>query len=124
MLIVVSNLLGLSFIKGPLSLVDPMSHTILLVQPDPLNQNSRTWNDYENLNLCLEAVCRIFEDHLKQCVPTGTSIKYDITDLFKFLDNLADLSCLVLNPVDGRYIPHGKKWIKERVFLLLRKQVS
>jgi len=40
-------------------------------------------------------VCKIYEEHLKKLNPKSVSITYDITQLFEFIDHLADLSCLV-----------------------------
>ena len=42
-------------------------------------------------------------------------------DLVKFLDNLADLSCLVFDDVQKIYIPHGKDWIKSRLYCFLKR---
>ena len=40
-------------------------------------------------------VCKIYEEHLKRMNPNTPSITYDISQLFDFIDQLADLSCLV-----------------------------
>lgn len=100
------------------------SHTILLVQTSAKKPDSRTWSDYETVNACLEGVCKIYEEHLKRMNPNSPSITYKIAQLFEFVDSLADLSCLVYNASDGKYVPHSKDWIKERIYVLLRKQAS
>ena len=56
--------------------------------------------------------------------PNSPSITYDISDLFEFVENLADLSCLVFEKTSGKYIPHNKAWIKEKIYILLRKQAG
>merc|ERR1711946_84792 len=71
-----------------------MSHTILLVQPGP-KPETRTYSDYESVNECMEGVCKIYEEHLKRLNPNTPSITYDISQLFDFIDQLTDLSCLV-----------------------------
>ena len=43
----------------------------------------------------MEGVCKIYEEHLKRLNPNTPSITYDISQLFDFIDQLADLSCLV-----------------------------
>lgn len=43
----------------------------------------------------ITGVCHLFEDHLKRQNPNTASITYDISQLFDFIDNLDDLSCLV-----------------------------
>lgn len=45
--------------------------------------------------LIILGVCKIYEEHLKKLNPKSVSITYDITQLFEFVDHLADLSCLV-----------------------------
>lgn len=40
-------------------------------------------------------LCKIYEEYLRQMNPHSPSITYDISELFKFVDNLYDLSCLV-----------------------------
>uniref|UniRef100_A0A915I6B5 Enhancer of rudimentary homolog n=1 Tax=Romanomermis culicivorax TaxID=13658 RepID=A0A915I6B5_ROMCU len=70
-----------------------MSHTILLVQPTS-RADSRTWSDYEAVSDCMEGICKIYEEHLKKQNPNSPSITYDVSQLFDFIDRLADLSCL------------------------------
>ncbi|CAK5105676.1 unnamed protein product [Meloidogyne enterolobii] len=79
-----------------------MTHTILLIQSSA-KVDSRTWSDYETLTDCMEAVCKIYEEHLKKLNPDLPCIQYDISDLFKFIDRLADLCCLVLDK--NVYVP-------------------
>ncbi|XP_076464420.1 enhancer of rudimentary homolog [Babylonia areolata] len=100
-----------------------MSHTILLVQPTA-RPDTRTYSDYESLNECLEGICKIFEEHLKRIHPTDQCITYDISQLFDFMDQLSDLSCLVLQKSTGTYVPHNKEWLKEKIYHMLRKQAG
>jgi len=101
-----------------------MSHTILLVQPCHKRPESRTYSDYESVNECLEGVCKIYEEHLKRMNPNSPSITYDISQLFDFIDQLADISCIVFQKSSATYVPHNKDWIKERIYILLRKQAG
>ncbi|XP_025105019.1 enhancer of rudimentary homolog [Pomacea canaliculata] len=100
-----------------------MSHTILLVQPNT-RPDTRTYSDYESLNECLEGICKIFEEHLKRIHPQDQCITYDISQLFDFMDQLSDLSCLVLQKSTGTYVPHNKEWLKEKIYHMLRKQAG
>jgi len=43
---------------------------------------------------------------------------YDISQLFEFIDQLADLSCLVFDKASGKYVPRNKAWIKEKIYML------
>eukprot|EP00095_Tigriopus_kingsejongensis_P007223 snap_masked-scaffold1635_size32709-processed-gene-0.3 protein:Tk07223 transcript:snap_masked-scaffold1635_size32709-processed-gene-0.3-mRNA-1 annotation:"enhancer of rudimentary homolog" len=99
-----------------------MSHTILLVQPQ--KPETRTYSDYESVNEAMEGVCKIFEEHLKRKSPNIPSITYDISQLFDFIDQLADLSCLVYQRSTNTYAPYNKDWIKEKIYILLRRQAS
>ncbi|KAF6039277.1 e(r) [Bugula neritina] len=100
-----------------------MAHTILLVQPSN-SPESRTYSDYESLTEMLEGICRIYEEHLKRNHPRQPSITYDISQLFDFIDQFTDLSCLVYDKKKNAYGPHSKDWIKEKIYILLRKQAG
>ncbi|XP_026467444.1 enhancer of rudimentary homolog [Ctenocephalides felis] len=97
-----------------------MSHTILLVQPAP-NPDTRTYSDYESVNDCMEGVCKIYEEHLKRKNPNTPTITYDISQLFDFLDGLTDFSCLVHQNHSNTYAPYNREWIKEKIYVLLRR---
>ncbi|XP_037304799.1 enhancer of rudimentary homolog [Pungitius pungitius] len=100
-----------------------MSHTILLVQPTK-RPEGRTYADYESVNECMEGVCKMYEEHLKRMNPNSPSITYDISQLFDFIDDLADLSCLVYRTDTQTYQPYNKDWIKEKIYVLLRRQAQ
>merc|ERR1712002_273633 len=100
-----------------------MSHTILLVQPTK-KPEGRTYSDYESVNECMEGVCKIYEEHLKRMNPNSPSITYDISQLFDFINDLADLCCLVFQSSTQTYAPYNKDWIKEKIYILLRKQAG
>ena len=77
-----------------------------------------------NRFVCFPGICKVFEEHLKKRHPTSPSITYDISELFEFIDQIADLSCLVFQKQTGQYKPHNKEWIKQEIFQLLRKQAA
>ncbi|XP_019697463.1 enhancer of rudimentary homolog isoform X1 [Harpegnathos saltator] len=97
-----------------------ISHTILLVQPGH-RPETRTYSDYESVNECMEGVCKIYEEHLKRRNPNTPTITYDISQLFDFVDQLTDLSCLVYQKSTNTYAPYNKDWIKEKIYVLLRR---
>uniref|UniRef100_A0A2I3HZZ6 Enhancer of rudimentary homolog n=1 Tax=Nomascus leucogenys TaxID=61853 RepID=A0A2I3HZZ6_NOMLE len=78
-----------------------MSHTILLVQTTK-RPEGRTYADYESVNECMEGVCKIMN-------PNSPSITYDISQLFDFINDLADLSCLVYRADTQTYQPYKKR---------------
>ncbi|KAL9642195.1 hypothetical protein ABK040_007197 [Willaertia magna] len=89
-------------------------HTLLLVQYAGIT--TRTYYDYETTFEMAEGVCRLFEKNLKR-INQKTRIKYSISDINKWIDDLADISCLVLkDPESKAYIPHDKEYIKRKVY--------
>ena len=126
-------------------------HTIVLVQhsQDP---KTRTFQDYDTVTSAMDGdptpnprcearsrlramslmpldarvagVCKMYEKKLKQLNPTVRQISYDIADLFRYVDSLGDLCCLVFDPSTNQYAPHNKEWIKDRVFNILKKQAQ
>ncbi|XP_055965124.1 enhancer of rudimentary homolog [Sorex fumeus] len=100
-----------------------LTHIILLVQSNK-RPEGRTYADYESVNECMEGVCKMYEEHLKRMNPNSPSITYDISQLFDFTDDLADLSCLVYRVYTQTYQPYNKDWIKEKIYVLLRRQAQ
>ncbi|XP_035228795.1 enhancer of rudimentary homolog isoform X3 [Stegodyphus dumicola] len=69
-------------------------------------------------------VCHMYEEHLKRQNPDSASITYDIRQLFEFIDQLSDLCCLVYQKTTNTYAPYNKDWIKEKIYILLKRQAS
>ena len=103
--------------------MDTNSHTVVLIQYNHM-ATSRTYLDYETLPAALDAVCGLYEKELKTLNPKVRNITYDIADLYAYLDQLQDLSCLVFNQQMNAYLPRGKDWIKQQVFHHLRRQAQ
>ena len=89
------------------------SHTILLLQPTS-QATSRTYQDFETLELALDGVCTLYEKELKTLNPAVRNITYDVSDLYGYLDQLTDVSCLVFREQINAYLPRGKEWIKKQ----------
>eukprot|EP01065_Artemidia_motanka_P053600 TRINITY_DN998_c13_g1_i1.p3 TRINITY_DN998_c13_g1~~TRINITY_DN998_c13_g1_i1.p3 ORF type:complete len:103 (+),score=27.17 TRINITY_DN998_c13_g1_i1:94-402(+) len=98
-----------------------MPHTIVLYQPTKAN-NSRTFSDFENTSDAMNGLCQMFERKLKSKSPTSAELTYDVSDLFRFLDALEDLSLLVFNEQRKAYQPYGADWIKNKLYLHLKQQ--
>ncbi|KAH8262911.1 hypothetical protein KR044_002011 [Drosophila immigrans] len=97
-----------------------MSHTILLIHPKPSSM-TRTYSEYESVKECLEAICQIYEEHLKRQTPNLLTITYDIVKLFDFIDSFVDISCVVYQRSTGSYAPYSKEWIKDQIYELFRQ---
>lgn len=74
-----------------------------------------------NYLFIIAGVCKIYEEHLKRRNPNTPIITYDISQLFDFVDQLTDLSCLVYQKSTNTYAPYNKDWIKEKIYVLLRR---
>lgn len=69
-------------------------------------------------------ICALFEEQLKKQNPHQPSITYDISQLFEWLESLADVSCLVFQKPTNTYAPYSTEWIKEKIYALLREQAG
>ncbi|XP_045147914.1 enhancer of rudimentary homolog [Echinops telfairi] len=100
-----------------------MSHAILLVQPTK-KLEGRTYADCESVNECVVGVCKMYKEHLQRMNPNTPSITCDVSQLFDFIDDLADLSCLVYHTDTHTFQPYNKHWIKEKIYGLLRQHAQ
>ena len=69
-------------------------NTILLVQYN-LTIGSRTFMEFETLAAAMDEICALFERELKALNPSQSNMTYDIADLYAYIDQLCDISCLV-----------------------------
>lgn len=67
----------------------PSAFLLLLLSFESVEQHMLT------VCVSVSGVCKMYEEHLKRMNPNSPSITYDISQLFDFIDDLADLSCLV-----------------------------
>ena len=86
-----------------------------------LPQGTRSWDDHNNLAAALNAFIAIYEKQLKALNPALKTLTYSAADLHKYIDDLADLSILVLDPQTKQYAPHGKEYIKNAILTHLKK---
>ena len=69
-------------------------HTILLLQFTG-DENSRTFLDYDNLSKSIDGICQLYEQKLKVMNPQSSEVRYDVSELFAYLDELKDIGALV-----------------------------
>jgi len=96
------------------------SHTVLLLQFTG-DENSRTYLDFDTINDALDGVVQIFEQKLKTVNTEANQITYSLVDLINYLDRLDDMSCLTYNDIQKVYIPHGRDWIKSKIYMALKR---
>eukprot|EP00475_Leptophrys_vorax_P001733 TRINITY_DN1095_c2_g1_i1.p5 TRINITY_DN1095_c2_g1~~TRINITY_DN1095_c2_g1_i1.p5 ORF type:complete len:102 (+),score=7.73 TRINITY_DN1095_c2_g1_i1:536-841(+) len=97
-----------------------MTHTIVLMQTGA-GQATRTFLDYNTTAEAIDGLCGIFERQLKDMNPGAKNITYDISELYKFMDALPDLSALVFDEAIGAYLPFDRQWIKQKAYARLSK---
>ncbi|KAJ1673661.1 hypothetical protein EV182_004804 [Spiromyces aspiralis] len=91
-------------------------HTIIMIQKTG-NTSSRTYFDYESVDLAVEGIIQMYEKRLKVLFPNKTQINYHIEDLKKFIDQHSD----IYEPPIKAYTPRDREWIKEAIHNHLRK---
>ena len=62
-----------------------MGHVILLIQFTS-DDNSRTFLDYDNIKLCVDGLCNLYEQKLKVQHPEQTEVQYDVSKLFEYIE--------------------------------------
>ena len=66
----------------------------------------------------------MYEHKLKELNPSIQQITYDVTDLYKYIDNLHDICGLVFDPATNKYDPQDRNWIKNKIFQHLRSKAA
>ncbi|XP_027096412.1 enhancer of rudimentary homolog [Coffea eugenioides] len=95
-------------------------HTIVLMQTSQ-NRATRTFMDYASISQAMDGICGLYERKLKDLNPSSRNINYDISDLYNFIDGLADMSALVYEHSIQAYLPYDRKWIKTKLLQHLKK---
>ncbi|KAG6436515.1 hypothetical protein SASPL_101416 [Salvia splendens] len=72
-------------------------------------------------HLISAGICGLYERKLKDLNPAIRNITYDISDLYNFIDGLADLSALVYDHSIQAYLPYDRQWIKQKTLQHLKK---
>lgn len=101
-------------------MVPAQRHTIILIQPTT-NRATRTFMDYESVPAAMDGICGQFEKRLKEANPNLRNITYDVSDLYKYIEALTDLSALVFDPAILAYAPFDRSWIKQQAFQRLKR---
>ncbi|KAJ3679189.1 hypothetical protein LUZ60_017200 [Juncus effusus] len=98
-------------------------HTIILLQTTQ-SRASRTFIDFDSISQAIDGICGMYERKIKEMNPHLHNITYDITDLYNFIDGLADLSALVFDHQIQAYLPYDRQWIKQKAFQHLKRLAS
>eukprot|EP00877_Chromochloris_zofingiensis_P000071 jgi/Chrzof1/10064/Cz04g25250.t1 len=73
--------------------------------------------DYETTTAAVEGVISMFEKRYCELNPRLKLLQYDIQDLYKYIDSMVEMACLVWEPSIEAYRPCNKDWIKHRIQL-------
>lgn len=89
---------------------------------------SRTFTDHESVNAALQSLLDTFEADFKSRNHNSNRseqqpLSYDTRDLFRFIDGLKDISMLVYDPSVKAYLPFDRDWIKDKIYLTLKRQM-
>jgi len=101
--------------------MDKTNHTLVLIQPG--GEETRTYSDFDSIKEAMEGICYIFELYIKQSDSNLTTITYDVKQLFDFIDSLKEIVCLVFEETLSTYSAYNKDWIKEKLYMMLRRQI-
>ena len=66
----------------------------------------------------------MYEHKLKELNPAIKNITYDVSDLYKYIDNLHDICGLVFDPSTNKYDPQDRNWIKSKIFQHLKSKAT
>ena len=89
-------------------------HTIVLLQAEP-DKNSRTFYDFQTLAGSMAGIAQIFENQLRALNPHARELKYNLSDMYEYIDRLPDISLLVFDSRSKKYEPCGKEAIKKHM---------
>ncbi|CAH3185636.1 unnamed protein product, partial [Porites lobata] len=113
------------------------SHTILLIQPNT-KPESRTYSDYETKDECMEGNTDYksnsgLHSHGKSLGENCFRFKKNQEICFKLHKRILNssfqrISCdfneFLQCPKQPFYEPHNKEWIKENIYVMLRRQAG
>ena len=68
----------------------------------------------------MDGICRLYEVQLKRLNPNKKTVRYEVKDLFQYVDELGDLSCLMYDNKTSSYVPYGREWVKKALLARLK----
>ncbi|XP_021889379.1 enhancer of rudimentary homolog [Carica papaya] len=96
-------------------------HTIILMQTAQ-SKATRTFMDYGSISQAMDGTLFIFAIvNSFCCLCRKFPFCYDISNLYNFIDGLADFSALVYEPSLQAYLPYDREWIKHKTLQHLKK---
>lgn len=99
-----------------------MNDSILLIQLEE-SPASRTFFYLTSIDLAITKVLEIYEQRLKQLNPSISHLSYTLKDVFQFIEKSPEFGVLVFDGGIKAFVPHDKKWIKDKVAARLAKNI-
>ena len=95
----------------------------MLIQFTKDETYSRTYLDFEGVTNAIDTIVQIYEQRLEAELG-GETVNYTMRDVVLFVDNLADITLMIHDNASKVYVPHGKDWIKSRLYMYLREHAG
>ncbi|KAI9149668.1 hypothetical protein H9P43_009843 [Blastocladiella emersonii ATCC 22665] len=106
--------------------MDIQTHTLVLMQRTN-KLSSRMFYDYESVYAAMEGIIALFEEKLKNERAKVETLKYTENDVEAFIDDLADVVCLIreeLSPGVYGYAPKNAAWLKQFIRPVLARKAA
>lgn len=66
----------------------------------------------------------MYERRLRELNPDVTEFEYDLSDLFKYLDSLAEIAFMVMDPRSLKYDAMPREWIKQQIYARMKRMAA
>jgi len=86
--------------------------SIILLVKISTDENSRFYLNYASQKEAVQGIILLYEQFLKKSNPNQTKLAYTLSDVFSFVDKLAELIFMEFDEKLMGYKPHGKDWVK------------
>jgi hypothetical protein len=97
---------------------------VLLLVQHKNDVETRRYQEFAKLDMCLDYVLKIFEDKLRTHYSEKDNFTYDLSELYEYLDELPQIICMIFSEDTRNYTPHDKNWIKSKLYQHLTTQLN
>ena len=66
----------------------------------------------------------MYERRLRELNPDVTAFEYELSDLFKYLDSLAEIVFMVMDPKTLKYDGMPREWIKQQIYARMKRMAG
>lgn len=95
---------------------------ILLVSAEQDQRITRAFYEFETRDEIAQMMIEFFEDYLNAAKENLEEIEYDTDQMFEYMDrSFGELVVLVRDDRNDLWVPYATSWIKEAIYLSLKK---